>query len=335
MQGERGMERDDSREVPSFEVIVPAYRAEETIGACLAALFASGFSASEITVVDDGSPDRTGGLARDAGVRVVANETPTRPARARNRAAEHATADVLVFVDADVVVHGGLRERLETHFSDESLVAVIGSYDDAPAAPSVISRYRNLLHHITHQDSAGRIATFWSGLGAVRRSGFDAVGGFDPRWEDIEDVEFGLRLSAEGARILLDPRMLSTHLKDWTLVGMFRTDLFGRAVPWTRLLRSGRMPFGTLNTSPANAVSAAAVGATASALVAATVWTPALWVALCAAAVFFAANLRLLTRLARVGGVGFAIRALPYHVIHNAAALLGFAKVRFFERGLP
>ena len=318
--------------MPDFSVIVPAFRAEGTIGGCLGALIAAGFEANEITVVDDGSPDRTGDLARDFEVQVIENPNPTRPARARNRGAASATADVLVFVDADVVVHAGLRDRLARHFADPALSAVIGSYDDAPEAPSVVSRYRNILHHATHQDAAGDIATFWSGLGAMRREVFEQAGGFDPEWEDIEDVELGLRVSAKGNRIVLDPQMLCTHLKDWTLSGMFKTDLYGRAVPWTRLLRAGRMPFGTLNTSPSHRISAAAVAVAGASVLVSLFWPPAIFCVVLAALVFVAANLRLLKRLARAGGLAFATLALPYHVVHYVAGTLGYAKVRLFER---
>ena len=322
----------DSVYQPEFDVIIPAFRAEETLGECLEALLKSGFKPQEVTVVDDGSPDKTGDIARTFGVQVITNSKPSRPARARNKGASGAEGDILVFVDADVLVHEGLRERLIAHFADPEITAVIGSYDDMPAAPSVVSRYRNILHHATHQDAAGEIGTFWSGLGAVRRTAFEASGGFEPDWEDIEDVELGLRLVANGGRIRLDPDMLGKHLKDWTLGSMFRTDLFGRAVPWTRLMQSGRMPFGTLNTSRSHTVSAASVVLAAAAVPFAFFWPTAWWAVAVAVVAFVGSNLRLIQRLARSGGGVFAIQALPYHAIHYVAGLLGFAKVFLLER---
>ena len=109
--------------------------------------------------------------------------------------------------------------------------AVFGSYDDAPADPHVVSRFRNLLHHHVHQQGAGPATTFWSGLGAIRR---DSVrgrrrlrhGALPGR--EVEDVELGMRLHARGARIVLDPELLGTHLKRWTLREMVRTDLMPR-----------------------------------------------------------------------------------------------------------
>ena len=318
-----------------FDVIVPAFRAESTLGDCLTAIERAGFGTHEVIVVNDGSPDRTGEIAKEFGARVVNNAQPTRPARARNAGAALAKGDILVFVDSDVVVHPGLRERLEGHFTDPDLAAVIGSYDDTPHAPSVVSRYRNILHHATHQDAAGEIKTFWSGLGAMRRKDFEDAGGFDPFWEDIEDVELGLRVSAEGNRIFLDAGMLGTHLKDWTLTGMFRTDLHGRAVPWTRLLRSGRIPFGTLNTSPANTISAASVAAAVATLAVSAIWPPALFAFILAVVIFVVVNVPLLKRLAGAGGILFALLALPYHAVHYLAGMIGYAKVHLVEVRKP
>jgi glycosyltransferase involved in cell wall biosynthesis len=314
-----------------IQVIVPAHRAEATIGRCLTALFAAGFPPDAVLVVDDGSPDRTGEIARETGVEVRRNETPKRPAEARNSGAEGSEADILLFVDSDVVVHPGLRDRIVAHFTDPTLSAVIGSYDDRPAGP-VVSRYRNLLHHVTHQDAAGETRTFWSGIGAMRRSVFEAVEGYDPEWEDIEDVELGLRVTEAGGRILLDPDMLGTHLKTWTVRSMFRTDLWGRAVPWTRLIAEGRLDFQTLNAALKHRVSALCVLVAFLSLPAVLISVQFVWLLLGALIVFLGVNLRMLQRFARIDGIGFAASTLPYHALHYVAAILGYAWVRLFDR---
>ena len=95
-----------------------------------------------------------------------------------------------------------------------------------------------------------RRRTFWAGLGAVRRDVFAAVGGFDAArypHPSIEDIELGGRLAARG-RILLDPAMQGTHLKEWTLRSMVTTDFVtarrpvGRADARARRAANGAEP---------------------------------------------------------------------------------------------
>ena len=77
----------------------------------------------------------------------------------------------------------------------------------APRLQGVVSQYRNLLHHFVHQHGNSEASTFWAGCGAIRRSVFEEMGGFDEQrfpTPSIEDIELGYRLRQAGHRILLD-----------------------------------------------------------------------------------------------------------------------------------
>lgn len=317
---------------PQIGVIVPAYQARAELPACLRALLELGFAASDMLVVDDGSRDGTGDVARGLGVATLRNETSQRPAKARNRGVGHLDREVILFVDADVTAAPDVRERVAAAFADDpGLTAVFGSYDAAPPAGGLFSRYRNLLHHFTHHRAAGPAGTFWTGLGAVRRDAFLAQGGFDSAWENIEDVEFGMRLAAAGHRIRLDPSIQGTHLKHWTVGSAFRTDLYGRAVPWTRLLAFRGAETGTLNTAKGPKLAATAVALLVASLVVAPLAPGALWLAAAALAGFVVASGPFLRFLWRREGAAFALGAIPCHLSHILAALLGFAKVWLTE----
>jgi GT2 family glycosyltransferase len=229
-----------------LSVIVPVHNGGEDLQRCLQGLAASTRPPDEVIVVDDGSTDDSAAHAAALAARVVATPAgPRGPAYARNRGAEAATGDVLVFVDADVVVHADTLARIEAVLLGEPEVAALfGSYDDDPPARSAASLYKNLLHHHVHQHGEREAGTFWAGCGAVRRAVFLAAGGFDESYSrpSIEDIELGVRLRQAGHRIRLCPEVQATHLKRWTLASLWRTDIFARAVPWTRLiLRQGRL----------------------------------------------------------------------------------------------
>ena len=229
-----------------LSVIVPVHNGGEDLQRCLQGLAVSTRPPDEIIVVDDGSTDDSAAHAAALAARVVATTAgPRGPAYARNRGAEAATGDVLVFVDADVVVHADTLARIEAVLLGEPEVAALfGSYDDDPPARSAASLYKNLLHHHVHQHGEREAGTFWAGCGAVRRAVFLAAGGFDESYSrpSIEDIELGVRLRQAGHRIRLCPEVQATHLKRWTLASLWRTDIFARAVPWTRLIfRQGHL----------------------------------------------------------------------------------------------
>ncbi|HEV8149110.1 MAG TPA: glycosyltransferase family A protein [Gemmatimonadales bacterium] len=229
--------------VPTFSVIVPAHNGVTVLPLSLGALAASNLPRErwELIVVDDASGDETPRLAAQWADRVVSlNGAPHGPAYARNRGVEASRGEWVVFIDADVVVHTDTLQRFaEAIAKDPDIDAVFGAYDEAPPAPGFLSRYRNLLHHYIHLCGAGEADTFWAGCGAVRRSAFQRVGGFDeqryPR-PQIEDIELGYRLRDQGSRIVIRPEIQGAHLKRWTLFGSIRTDLLDRGIPWVRLL---------------------------------------------------------------------------------------------------
>jgi GT2 family glycosyltransferase len=246
-----------------ISAIIPAFNASAEVRECLAALMGAQAYIDEILVVDDASADDTAAVAAATGARVVRLEHNRGPAGARNAGAAAARGDVLWFVDADVVVAPDAAGRIARVFASEpDVAAVFGSYDTRPRAPGVVSQYRNLLHHYVHQHATTNASTFWAGCGAVRRTAFEQVGGFDPRpsWHFIEDIELGYRLRSAGHRIQLDKELHATHLKRWTLRGVLRTDTFFRAAPWTRLIRRTATVPADLNLGGSQRLSVALAG---------------------------------------------------------------------------
>lgn len=247
---------------PTLTLVMPTIGWEPPFPRCCRAALDGLAAQDEALVVFDGAPPAA--PAWLCGSRADLLDTGRRcgPAAARNLAARQARGEILVFLDADVEVHPDALARIRARFADDpGLSAVFGSYDATPAAPGAVSRFRNLLHHHTHSSQPGPAITFWAGCGAVRRSSFLALGGFDAIAYDrpcVEDIEFGLRLSDSGERILLDPSIQATHHKRWTLRATVTTDIRQRAIPWSRLLlRRGQLP-ATLNLTRTARVSGAA-----------------------------------------------------------------------------
>ena len=330
----------------TISVIVPVFNGMQTLSHCLNALAASSRPGDELIVVDDGSTDGSGACAERMGATLLQTDHgPLGPAAARNLAAAAATGDVLLFIDADVVVHSDTVEGIGARFqADPALGAVFGSYDDSPPAPGLISRYKNLLHHHVHQNAAGVASTFWAGCGAVRTQAFRAVGGFDDvafPLSSIEDIDLGVRLNKAGYEIQCRPDIQATHWKRWKLVGWLRTDILMRAIPWTRLiLREGALP-NSLNLD--NRARLSALGSlTAVGLGIIAPWFPVgLIFAVLALAIVAVCNLGLLRLLFRRGGVGLLVGGFCCHVVYYLYSSLVFAtltathQARRLVLGLP
>jgi hypothetical protein len=92
---------------PRVSVIVPAFNAEKYLGDALSSLRAQTVSDIEIIVVDDGSTDGTGAVARshaaeDTRVRLLTRASPSgKPSCARNQALGEARGRYIAFLDAD------------------------------------------------------------------------------------------------------------------------------------------------------------------------------------------------------------------------------------------
>jgi GT2 family glycosyltransferase len=307
-------------------IVVPVHRAGGTLRACLESLRALQPAALEIVVVIDGGGPEGADVARECGARVVALPTNRGPAAARNAGVRETTGDLVFFVDADVVVPPDTIARLLATFeAHPDIDAVIGSYDDRPGAANFFSQYKNLAHHFVHQTSHDETFSFWSACGAVRRTCFDRVGGFDERYTrpSIEDIELGSRLQSAGCRLRLEKTLQVTHLKRWTFLRLMQCEIRDRAVPWTRLiLRSHRMP-DDLNLRWRGRIAVACASLLTVALVLAPWWPWAL-----AGVAVLAVALVLIDRqvfgfFRSRRGAGFAARAIVAHWMHYLCCAVG------------
>lgn len=296
-----------------ISVVIPVHNAAACLGRCLGALKTSTYQDFECVVVDDGSTDDSAALAAASGARVIPTGGQRGPAYARNRGVEACNGEIILFVDADVMVQPGTLTQAAKAFEENpALDALIGSYDEDPAEPNFLSQYKNLMHCFVHQRGKRRASTFWTGCGAIRRCVFEKFGGFDEAYvrPSIEDIELGARLVRAGRTIELEPTLMVKHLKRWTLSGLLTSDIRDRAIPWTVLMLRERNIPNDLSVQSSQRIS---VALTYLALMLAPFCWPAAAVSLLIA---IALNHRFYRFLARKRGWWFAIRGVPLHLVY-------------------
>ena len=319
-------------------MIVPVFNGEKFLDRCLDALRGNDYGNFEVVVVDDRSTDRSPLIAREKADRLLEMERNSGPGAARNFAAEKVDGDLLLFVDADVVVRSDTLAQIAQVFQkQEKVAALFGSYDSEPEERNFLSQYRNLLHHYVHQNSNPEASTFWAGLGAMRRDIFLEMGGFDCEKfpvPSIEDIELGARLRNAGHRILLVKEIQVKHLKYWNAVSVLRTDIFCRAYPWSKLILTSQGLINDLNLKTNDRLSAGFSGLAIMLLPFLIFW-PAL-IVLCGLFLGVVAflNRDLLRFFYQTKGAVFALLAFPWQVLFFLYSGVVFA-VCWVMFGLP
>lgn len=155
----------------------------------------------------DGSADACEALAPDLSYRLhVLRQHNQGPAAARNAGVAAARADLIVFLDDDVVPDERLIAlHLAAHRDRDRLVTIGPLLPPQDAHLSVWCSWEERVLCEQYQAmAAGRWQPTWrqfyTGNAALRRELVLEAGGFDPVFRRAEDVEFALRLHQNGVR---------------------------------------------------------------------------------------------------------------------------------------
>ena len=198
-----------------ISIIIPAYNAEKTIGQCLKALLEQSFPADayEVIVVDDGSTDKTGEIVRGYNVRYLRQDNRG-PATARNKGAEEAKGDIILFTDSDCAPDKDWVKEMVGSFSKPDVAAVKGVYKTEQK--SLTARFAQIefeerYEMLKNADSIDMIDTYSAGF---RREIFFKAGGFDASFPSAnnEDTELSYRMSKLGFKMVFNPDAVVYHL---------------------------------------------------------------------------------------------------------------------------
>jgi glycosyl transferase family 2 len=212
--------------IPAIAFVIPVRNDAPRLRDCLESIRSNRFPADlvEIVVVDHGSSDESSSVARAAGAHVVELHAAT-VAALRNRGAALSRAPLIAFVDADhVLAPGWIAAAVEIFESDESIAAT-GELCRAPEPGTWVQQAYGRLRG----RRSGRRRVEWLGAGnlAIRRSAFEAVGGFDETLATCEDVDLCKKLRRAGLTLVADDRLHNVHVGDpATLDGLFRGELW-------------------------------------------------------------------------------------------------------------
>lgn len=187
-------------------IIIPTYNEELYLPRLLASIEAQDYKDHEIIVADNDSSDRTRAVARTHGARVVKGGVP---GVARNRGAEAARGDLLLFVDADTVLPEGFISRIVARFEKDFIdicVPWIRPIDGTNPIYRTIFQFSNTFFKVME-------AIQPQGLGIcilVTRRLHRRIGGFSEKVRVSEDFDYINRASLVG-RFRVYPHVFVYH----------------------------------------------------------------------------------------------------------------------------
>jgi glycosyltransferase involved in cell wall biosynthesis len=199
-------------------VVVPAYNAEETVGACLRALLAQDAGEPyEVILVDDGSSDRTAEVAGGFGPRVrVVRQANRGAAAARNTGVAAARGEIVLFTDADCEPAPGWAWALirAIRSGADGAKGTYRTRQRALAARFVQAEYESKYRRMARMRRIDFVDTYSA---AYRRDLFVRSGGFDEGIRNVEDQELSFRLAEAGANLRFAPGAVVYHRHAATL----------------------------------------------------------------------------------------------------------------------
>jgi glycosyltransferase involved in cell wall biosynthesis len=195
-----------------LSVVVPAFNEEKLLAATLRHIRAGLHTfdragwATELVVCDNNSTDRTSGIARAAGARVVF-EPVNQISRARNAGAAAAAGDWLLFVDADCSPSPQLFEDLRQAMESDACVGG-GCTVRLPGARADVRMWVALWNALSRT-----LAWAAGSFLFCRARAFRELGGFSQALYAAEEIDLSRRLKRRGKVVILHRYPLVTSAR--------------------------------------------------------------------------------------------------------------------------
>ena len=220
------MEKNNS-DTPLITIGITCFNAQETIARAIHSALAQDWSNIEILVVDDASSDSSvthiEELAKEnPSIRLIVHDHNQGPAAARQSIVENAKGEFIAFFDDD---DEALPQRCRVQY--EKIISYEAQHKNVPVAcyASGTRLYPNgyalELHAIGSQEKVpsgtdlanyvlfyGKTPGVFYGAGTptcalmARTKTIKDIGGFDPAFRRVEDVDFAIRLSLAGGHFI-------------------------------------------------------------------------------------------------------------------------------------
>ncbi|WP_116112823.1 glycosyltransferase family 2 protein [Austwickia chelonae] len=191
---------------PLISVIIPAYQAENTLGAAISSALTQTYPNTQIIVCSDGSTDATEDIARAYGDRVRLVVQPNSGCgAARNTALQHADGELVALLDSDDIwMPHHLEKALSTWRAAGGGRRIVTTSAYFLTGEG-IAPHRRLIHEeVPPARQRMRLleSPFISIFSVFPRALHEEVGGFDGELRAAEDYDYWLRAVFRGWQVV-------------------------------------------------------------------------------------------------------------------------------------
>lgn len=205
-------------DAPLVSVIIPAYRAAESIAATLDSVLAQTWQDYEVIVVNDGSPDSEDlekALEPYRARIIYVRQENQGPGGARNTGIRMARGAYVALLDSDDVWDPEhLAAQLAVLEADPSVDMVYANariVGDVPEAGRTVMEFCPSVGEVTFERLVTRECTIHICVSVCRREALLRAGLFDPAFRGTEDIDMWMRIARLGGRIAYQRRVLGCY----------------------------------------------------------------------------------------------------------------------------
>lgn len=202
----------------------------------------------EVILIDDSSTDGTVNFVKNnlkkwpklTHLKIIELKKNLGPAHARNIGVKYAKGEIVLFLDADVILFPETLNRVIKLFkTDPDLFALTGVWDKEQKGIGFFRRFKALRdwsYWINERDPKNYYYLFSTRIAAIDRDLFLRLGGFDTTYKAalVEDIELTYRIAKRYA-VVFDPEVRVHHeFEDFLPVAK---KYFWRSYYWSKIYR--------------------------------------------------------------------------------------------------
>jgi cellulose synthase/poly-beta-1,6-N-acetylglucosamine synthase-like glycosyltransferase len=146
-------------------------------------------------------------------------------AKAKNYGAQKAHGDILLFLDADVLVTKDILKQVSQTFQDPSVIgATCNSHPIKPRFGELLFfKFYNALIRLVLSLPSMKLKHSRGEFIAVRKAYFSRIGGFNEHLVCLEDADLAHRLSVLGRFVFIKDLVVYESMRRIRKLGLFRT----------------------------------------------------------------------------------------------------------------